>query len=169
MPLGPGLHRFTEGTMPTLLVTDSGSYRVCHPLAAAAQHEAGHVIGALHFGLPLLEVYVRDDGSGKTEYARRFGLADCVPWVITTYAGGAAEFDLFGDDQRADCSDLLAINNMLDRCKLDWDESRLAELRQEAQWLVQRHRSRIKVIADALIAREHMTAADLNRLLATGV
>jgi hypothetical protein len=153
--------------MSALLVKDSRGIRVFHPLAAAAQHEAGHVIGALHFNLPLLEVYVREDGSGKTDYTRKFGLADCVPWVITTYAGGEAERDLFGGGQRADRSDLLAINNMLHRCRLDWDEDRLADLRDEARHLVQRQSAAIATVADHLIARKHMTAAEVHRVLGT--
>jgi hypothetical protein len=104
----------------------------------------------LCFELPLLEVVIRDDGSGKTSYCRHFGVAEARSWVITTFAGGEAEFDLFGG-HRGDGSDLLAIDNMLDRLHLSWSESRLAELRHQARLLVKRERSRIRVVADALI------------------
>jgi hypothetical protein len=137
-------------------------------LARAAQHEAGHCLAALCFLLPLLEVVIRDDGSGKTSYCRHFGVAEARSWVITTFAGGAAEFDLFGD-HHGDRSDLIAIANMLDRLHLTWSESRLAELRQVARWLVKRERARIRLVADALIKHRRLSAFDVRWLKACSV
>ena len=54
-------------------------------LLRAAQHESGHAVGALHFSLPLLKVVVRADGGGKTEYARKFTVAE-----IESLGGGDA-------------------------------------------------------------------------------
>jgi hypothetical protein len=48
-------------------------------------------------------------------------LAEAKDWTIATFCGGAAEFDLFGD-RRADCGDMRAIDNMLERLQLVWSE-----------------------------------------------
>jgi len=69
-------------------------------------------VAALHFRLPLLEVVIREDGSGSTSYCRNFGPAEAERWTITTFAGGEAEHDMFGD-RRADNGDLRAINAMM--------------------------------------------------------
>jgi hypothetical protein len=108
-------------------------------LARAAFHEAGHAVAALCYRLPLLEVIIRDDGSGNTTYTRRFGLAEAERWTVVTYAGPQAEFDLFGD-RRGDRSDLRAIDTMLDWLQLAWDEDKLTELRRQARRLVERER-----------------------------
>ncbi len=136
-----------------------------HLLARASVHEAAHCVAALHYRLPLLEVVIHDDGSGKTSYGRKFGLAESVPWTIVTFCGGAAEHDMFGD-RRGDRDDLLAIDETLERLRLAWSESRLAELRQEARCLVERERFGIRVVADALIRHRHLTAFDVRRLYA---
>ena len=54
-------------------------------------------VAALHFRLPLLEVSIRDDGTGRTSYCHHLGLAECERWTITTFAGPEAEIDMFGD------------------------------------------------------------------------
>jgi hypothetical protein len=65
-----------------------------------------------------------------------FGLAEAEPWTITTYAGQAAENDLFLDHRADDATDLRAIDAMIQRLDLDWSEVRLGALRFEAQVLV---------------------------------
>jgi hypothetical protein len=133
-------------------------------LGRAAFHEAGHAVSALCFQLPLLEVVIRDDGSGRTDYCHRGRLAEAERWTITTYAGPAAELDEFGD-QRADRGDLIAIANMLEKLQLDWDEDKLADLRHQARLLVKRERLGIRLVAGVLLQRRRLTAADLRRLV----
>jgi hypothetical protein len=139
-----------------------------HLLARAAFHEAGHAVAAVHYRLPIREVVIREDGSGNTSYACHLGLAEAERWTITTYAGGEAEFDEFRD-RRGDRFDLLAIDNMLERLQLDWDESRLADLRRQARRLVERERHGIRVVADALIRHRHLSATDVRWLKACSV
>lgn len=66
---------------------------------------------------------------------------------------------------RGDNGDLRAIDEMLERLRLDWDEDKLTELRHEARRLVERERSHIRLVAAALIEHRHLTAADLRRLV----
>jgi hypothetical protein len=137
-------------------------------LARVSVHESGHAIAALHFRLPLLEVTIYADGSGKTSYTENFGFAEAERWTIVTYAGPEAEIDMFGD-HHGDRSDLRAIDTMMQRLRLDWDESRLAELRREARHLVQCERYRIQVVADALIRHRRLSAFDVRWLKACAV
>jgi hypothetical protein len=137
-------------------------------LARAAQHEAGHAVAALHYRLPLLEVVIRDDGSGNTSYCRNLGLPEAEDWCVTTFCGGEAEHDRF-HDRRGDHGDLLAITNMLAKLKLDWSERRLAELRHQARHLVKRERSRIRTVAAALLRHRRLSAFDVKWLKACSV
>jgi len=57
----------------------------------AAIHESGHATSALSFSLPLRCVFIRDDGTGGTSYARKLGPAEASSWTTTAYAGPAAE------------------------------------------------------------------------------
>jgi hypothetical protein len=128
-------------------------------LARAAAHEAGHAVAAVHFELPLKEVLIRDDGTGHTSYLTWLGRAEAECWAISNYAGPAAERDLFWDRRGGDTRDLLAIDNMIRRLGLGWDQWRLATLRFDAQLLVARLRPRIRAVAVALVQHRHLTAA----------
>jgi hypothetical protein len=130
----------------------------------AAFHEAGHVVAALHYGLPLREVYIRHDGSGLTTYCRQFGRAEARVWTISAYAGPASEDLAFLYCKTVDAADMAAIERMLQRLGLDWDECRLGMLRFEAQILVQRFRPRIAAIAGGLIQHGRLTAAQIERI-----
>ena len=81
--------------------------------------------------------------------------------TITAYAGPEAENDLFVDGGADDGGNSLAIIAMLRRLKLDWKECKLAVLRFEAQFLVQRLRPRIRAVAHALIEHGSLTAAQV--------
>jgi ATP-dependent Zn protease len=63
-------------------------------LRRAAFHEAGHAVVARFFGLPVGELEIADDGSGKTE----IGSADQLPLIdqITVCLAGVTAQDLFG-------------------------------------------------------------------------
>jgi hypothetical protein len=64
-------------------------------LRRAAFHEAGHVVVARSFGLPVGDhLEIADDGSGKT----KIGSADHLPLIdqITVRIAGVAAQDLFG-------------------------------------------------------------------------
>lgn len=129
-------------------------------LRRVAWHESGHVVAALYYKLPLREVRICDDGTGLTSYQHWLGLAECERWTITTFAGGEAEFDLFGD-WRADNGDLRAIGNMLYALQLSWGDDKLAELRRQARRLVKRERGHIGMMADALLRHRYLTLAAL--------
>jgi hypothetical protein len=129
-------------------------------LVRAAWHESGHAVAALYFKLPLREVLIRPNGTGATRYTRQFGLAEAEPWTISAYAGGAAEFDAFGD-WRADNTDLRAIERMMEAMKLTWSDDKMDELRFTARRLVERHRARVALVADALVRHRHLPAAAL--------
>ncbi len=138
----------------------AGTTKIADLRARAAQHEGGHAIAALHYRPPLLEVVIRDDGSGNTRYCRRFGLAEAEPWTITRFVGPEAEHDRFGD-RRGDRDDIRATDNMLDRLHLTWTDDKLADLRHQARRLVERERSRIRLVADALIEHRRLSALDV--------
>jgi hypothetical protein len=136
---------------------------VCDPdnqIARASWHEGGHAVVALHYGLPLREVLIRPDGTGATRYTRQFGLAEAEPWTVSAYAGGAAEFDAFGD-WRAENSDLRAIERMMETMGLTWSDDKMDELRFTARRLVECHRARVSLVADALVRHRHLDAAGL--------
>jgi hypothetical protein len=140
-----------------------------HPLARAAYHEAGHAIAAICYSLPLREVLIDDAGIGTTRYwGERFGLERAEPWTVVTFAGPEAEFAMF-HDRHGEPGDLHAIAAMMQRLGLVWSEQKLLGLRHIARRLVERERSNIATVASMLIRHRHLTIADLNRLLSTGV
>jgi hypothetical protein len=131
-------------------------------LARAAWHEAGHVIAAMYFKLPLREVLIRENGTGLTSYARWLGRAEVERWVTTTFAGPEAERDAFGDEFVAEATDLRAISSAINQQRLfDWAPLRLGELRHDARRLVERNRGRVALVADALIRHRHLSAEEV--------
>lgn len=62
-------------------------------LRGAAFHEAGHVVVAQFFGLPVGEVEIRDDGAGKAD----IGLDDHLPLIdrIALCVAGIVSQELF--------------------------------------------------------------------------
>ncbi len=120
-------------------------------LARVAIHESGHAVAALYFELPLLEVLIRDDGTGHVRYGRRLGRAEAEGYAITGYAGAAAEHDLFPFGGCEDSGDLFATAAMIRRLAIDWDAQRLGKLRGEARRLVERERGPIRRCAAALV------------------
>jgi hypothetical protein len=64
-------------------------------------------------------------------------------------------FPAFQQDSR----DLIAINNMIQRLRLDWGERRLGALRFDAQLLVARLRPRIRRVAAALVEHRRLSAS----------
>lgn len=65
-------------------------------------------MAALHFGLPLKEVFIRDDGTGRTRYRDWLEPDTAEAWTITNFAGAAAERDLFPFGGSSDSHDRLA-------------------------------------------------------------
>jgi hypothetical protein len=59
---------------------------------------------------------------------------------------------------------LVAINKMMRTLSLDWDESRLGELRCQARKLVVRSGPRIRAVAGELIQYGCLTAAQIERI-----
>ncbi len=127
-------------------------------LARAAVHESGHAAAALHFGLPLREVLIREDGSGSTRYHCR-GPEMAEASAITNFSGAEAERDVFLDWHGGDSRDRCNIDEMIAQFGLDWDQRRLATLRFEAQILVGRLRPRIQRVACELVRSRHLTAS----------
>jgi hypothetical protein len=72
---------------------------------------------------------------------------------------------MFGG-HRGDRGDLHSIANMMSRLNLTWSEDKLADLRSQARWLVQRQRGRIRTVAAALIEHRRLTLTDLRWLRA---
>ena len=132
-------------------------------LARAATHESGHCVAALHFALPLREVFIRDDGTGGTRYARRLSSAELSSWTVTAFAGPEAEIAVYGDaDERGD---LLVIERMLRRRRLDWPHGVLARYRRRATVLVERERVAIAIVAEALLQHRRLDGRQIAAML----
>lgn len=64
----------------------------------AAQHEAGHIVTAQHFNLPVCETVTASDGSGRTSYWRWLTSSDDVEvWCISAFAEALGERAMFLD------------------------------------------------------------------------
>jgi hypothetical protein len=77
------------------IITSNLPLATAELLARTAVHEAGHAVTALYFELPLKEVEIRADGTGRTSYCRWLEPDTAEAWTITNFAGAAAERDLF--------------------------------------------------------------------------
>ena len=135
-------------------------------LRRASVHEAAHCVAALSFSLPVRCVFINDDGSGGCGYARRLGPAEASAWTTTAYAGPAAEFMVFGDAKED--GDLLVIETMLQRLRLEWNDGILAEYRHTARLLVEREYRSIEVLADALLCHRRLTGDGVAMILSVG-
>jgi hypothetical protein len=132
-------------------------------LRRAAIHESAHAVAALHFALPLREVFIRDNGSGGCGYTRRLGWGEIDRWIVSAYSGPLAERAVFGDADED--GDLKVIRAMLRRLGFDWTAAELAEYRRTAGLLVEREQHSIEVLADELLRRRSLTADAIGALL----
>ena len=92
-------------------------------------------------------------------------------WTITLrvnfdYAAASIAHFTIIERYRACNGDLRAIDAMLAKLKLAWDEEKLTELRQEERWLVERERHAIRVVANALMRHRRLSAFDVKWLKA---
>jgi hypothetical protein len=60
-------------------------------LLRAAVHESGDAVAALHFGLPLKEALIRENGSGSTRYHHGLGPELAESRAIVIFSGASAE------------------------------------------------------------------------------
>jgi hypothetical protein len=127
-------------------------------------HEGGHAIAAVRLDLPLSQVIVRDNGCGVTKYSHWLGSAELPRWVISAYAGGAAEADRF-PGPGVDGADRRAIEAALAACGLDWPQARLAKLEVDAARLVRVERRAIVKIANELLRLRSLSADEVRRLV----
>ena len=120
-------------------------------------------MAALFYSLPLLEVVVDADGSGCTRYKRHFGVGEIECWVVSAFCGPEAELDRFGSAPVT--ADFDVIEEMARRLGLTWTPNHLDRFRQRARSLVWEERRSIRVVADALCDRRHMTSDEIGVLL----
>lgn len=132
-------------------------------LRRAAIHESAHAVAALHFALPLREVFIRDNASGACSYARRLGWGEIDRFVTVGFAGPLAEAAVHGDADED--GDLEVIKAMLCRLDLHWDDRELAEYRRMAGLLVEKEQHSIEMLADELLRRQRLTADEINIIL----
>ena len=59
------------------------------PIAKAAWHEAAHAVVAHLFFLPIANIKIGEDGSGRVSYTRRFSYHEVEPWLVASLAGCA--------------------------------------------------------------------------------
>jgi len=128
-------------------------------LPRAAAHEAAHCVTALHFSLPLLEVFIFGSGGGRTRYARHFSYAETACWAVTAFAGPLAERAVFGSAPTA--GDDAVVARMLAVLNLNWTAVELAGHRHTAQPLVRREQHAIMVLADELLRHRRLTGDDV--------
>ena len=133
-------------------------------LLRAAVHESGDAVAALHFGLPLKEALIRENGSGSTRYHHGLGPELAESRAIVIFSGASAERDAFPlVDSCHDSRDLHNIDEMVERFNLTWGEFELGRLKFEAQFLVQRLRTRIHRVASALVQHRRLTADQIEQ------
>jgi cell division protease FtsH len=158
-------------------------------LRHVAVHEAGHFVVAHHLGLsPEGVSIVADVDEGEAghciipdpliiqsawdeEGRWRSEAAAVRGRIIAFMAGGEAEVQILGEDAVGLGDDerwiWRMINDVLPRNAPDEEFGRLERrLRRFAQTLVRRHRAEIECLADALLERNALTAAEVEELLA---
>jgi hypothetical protein len=128
-------------------------------LLRAAIHESGHCVTALRYRLPLKEAWVNDDGTGRTRFSRSCLTPQTIEeWFKMSFAGRAAEEDLYMDYRGGDGIDQHRRADALQRLGLDWDACRVGMLKFEAEVLVGHLRPRIQRVAAALVEHRHLSA-----------
>jgi hypothetical protein len=85
-------------------------------LARAAYHEGARAALAVIRHLRVRRVWIRDDGSGATEYSRHLGPGEAESWTVSAFCGIAAELDRVGSAPIA--GDELVIAQMIERLGL---------------------------------------------------
>jgi hypothetical protein len=57
------------------------------PIAKAAWLEAAHAVVAHLFFLPIANIKIGEDGSGRVSYTRRFSYDEVEPWLVASLLG----------------------------------------------------------------------------------
>jgi hypothetical protein len=118
--------------------------------------------------LPLREVFIRDDGHGRTCYTRHLFRSENKPWIITTLAGPAAEQQEF-DDAPED-GDLRVIEEMVKQVgwsATEWNDSVLEEYRAVARRFVIDKRQAITIVAEELLRMCELSGRELAAVLSS--
>jgi hypothetical protein len=125
-------------------------------LVRCAAHESARATLALLHHLPLKDVTIQPDGSGRTAYSRRFsGTGEIEAWITVTLAGPAFEHMIFGSAPIG--GDIDAIREMTKRMEVRC--LALDDFRTRARQEVRLHRRAIACVATALQLRRHMSDA----------
>jgi ATP-dependent Zn protease len=148
-----------------------------------AIHEAGHIVVSYVFGFPLGHVTIKpdDDSAGHTIVPDQWAILD--EWwgqdkwhrvedtairarIIAVMAGAVAEEVCLGFCEVGDDSDRYSIITMLD--SLGIADDRLpaweARLRRHCGRVLRCHRPKIERVADALMAKDHLSPEEITRL-----
>jgi hypothetical protein len=91
--------------------------------------------------------------------------------IIGTMAGAEAEIEMLGRCKGGDGDDRRQIAHLAEElgADVDWWTKREPRLRAMARMLVRRHKARIERVAKALLAKETLTAKQLDRLVGRSI
>lgn len=126
-----------------------------------ATHEAGHATISRALGLPSGEATI-GDGRARSYLADDHGIRS----ILVALAGGIAEEVLLGDANEVGClRDHEKVNRLLTANHFTDSALASAALRDECRDLVRKHRGTIAVIALQLLAKETLTADEIDALM----